>query len=157
MLIISLVACVLVIISLTKIFKENGKPAWAAIIPIYNFIVLCEIINKEWWYALLMLLPIANIYAIIVIYKGLADKYQKSTGYLIGLILLPFVFLPLLAFKKEKLGENITQHQKVEMPIGNEQVSPMIQNAVTNEQVQPLMQDFDANIQINNDNNNEQK
>ena len=41
MLIISLVACVLVILALAKIFKENGKPAWAAIIPIYNFIVFC--------------------------------------------------------------------------------------------------------------------
>jgi len=39
------------IIGLWKIFIKAGKPGWASIIPIYNIIVLLEIIGKPlWWF-----------------------------------------------------------------------------------------------------------
>ena len=39
----------ILIISMWKIFTKAGKPGWAAIVPIYNIIVLLEIVCKPIW------------------------------------------------------------------------------------------------------------
>lgn len=99
--IIAMAASVFMIISMWKVFKKLGKPGWAAIVPFYNVYVLCcEIAEKQWWYILLLCVPLANIYAMYVIYDAVAKKFGKDTGYTIGMIFLPIVFFPMLAFSK---------------------------------------------------------
>jgi len=39
---------VLMIVSMWKIFEKAGKPGWACIVPIYNMIILFEIVGKPW-------------------------------------------------------------------------------------------------------------
>ena len=92
---------ILKIVSLWKIFKKAGKPGWASIVPIYNIYIMCEIAEKEWWYILLLCVPFVNIYAIIVLYNGMAKKFGKGGGFVVGMILLPVVFFPMLAFGKD--------------------------------------------------------
>ncbi len=99
--ILSMALGVLKIVSLWKIFKKAGKPGWASIVPIYNIYIMCEIAEKEWWYILLLCVPFVNIYAIIVLYNGMAKKFGKGGGFVVGMILLPVVFFPMLAFGKD--------------------------------------------------------
>lgn len=99
--ILSMALSILMIVSLWKIFKKTGKPGWASIIPIYNIYIMCEIAEKEWWYVLLSFVPFANIYAMIVLYNGMAKKFGKSGGFVAGMILLPVIFFPMLAFGKD--------------------------------------------------------
>ena len=99
--ILSMALSILMIVSLWKIFKKAGKPGWASIIPIYNIYIMCEIAEKEWWYVLLSCVPFANIYAMIVLYNGMAKRFGKSGGFVVGMILLPVVFFPMLAFGKD--------------------------------------------------------
>ena len=99
--VLSMALSVLMIISLWKIFKKAGKPGWASIIPIYNIYIMCEIAEKEWWYVLLSCVPFANIYAMIVLYNGMAKRFGKSGGFVVGMILLPVIFFPMLAFGKD--------------------------------------------------------
>ncbi len=80
------------------VYQKAGKPGWAYIVPIYNMIVLMEIVKKPLWFFLLLCIPIVNIYAVIVVYNRLAKSFDKGIGYTIGLILFPFIFMPLLAF-----------------------------------------------------------
>lgn len=101
--ILSMALSILMIVSYWKIFVKAGKPGWAAIVPIYNFIVMCEIAEKPWWYVLLLCVPIANIYAMVVVYNGIAKKFGKGTGYTAGMILLPVIFMPMLAFEKNNV------------------------------------------------------
>lgn len=89
---------VLVIVSIWKIFEKAGKPGWAAIIPIYNMIVLLEIVRKPIWWIVLMLIPLVNIVVAIIVYVELAKAFGKSAGFGIGMIFLSFIFLPMLAF-----------------------------------------------------------
>ena len=89
---------VLVIVSIWKIFEKAGKPGWAAIVPIYNVIVLLEIVKKPTWWIVLMLIPLVNIVVAIIVYVELAKAFGKSAGFGIGMIFLSFIFLPLLAF-----------------------------------------------------------
>ena len=99
--ILSMALSILMIVSLWKIFKKAGKPGWASIIPIYNIYIMCEIAEKEWWYVLLYCVPFANIYAMIVLYNGMAKRFGKSGGFVAGMILLPVIFFPMLAFGKD--------------------------------------------------------
>ena len=100
-LVLFMVLSILMIISLWKIFKKAGKPGWASIVPIYNIYIMCEIAEKEWWYVLLSCVPFVNIYAMIVLYNGMAKRFGKSGGFVAGMILLPVVFFPMLAFGKD--------------------------------------------------------
>lgn len=79
------------------IFKKAGKPGWASIIPVYNILVQLEIIGRPWWWLLLMFVPIVNFVIGIILMLDLAKVFGKSSGFGIGLIFLPFIFLPILA------------------------------------------------------------
>lgn len=89
---------VLIIASLWKIFTKAGQPGWASIVPIYNIIVLCKIVGKPTWWILLMLIPIVNLVIAIILANELSKSFGKSVGFTIGLIFLPFIFYPMLAF-----------------------------------------------------------
>ncbi len=85
-----------------KIYTKAGKPGWACIIPIYGAIVLLEIIGKPWWWLFLFCIPLVNIIFIIIAINELSKSFGKGSGYTIGLLFLPIVFYPLLAFGDAK-------------------------------------------------------
>jgi hypothetical protein len=85
-----------------KVFAKAGKPGWACIVPIYNFIVLLEIVNKPWWWLLLMLIPLVNIIFIIIILNRVSKSFGKSEGFTVGLVLLGIIFWAILAFDKSE-------------------------------------------------------
>lgn len=88
----------LVIVSMWKIFTKAGEPGWAAIVPIYNIIVLLKIAGKPAWWFVLMLIPFVNIVIAAILCIGVANNFGKSTGYGLGLFFLGIVFWPMLAF-----------------------------------------------------------
>ncbi len=98
--VIGLAVGILVIVSLWIIFKKAGKPGWASIVPIYNIIVLIQIVGLPLWYLVLLIIPFANIYAIFKIYIELAHKFGKSTGFGVLSVFFSEICLPILAFDK---------------------------------------------------------
>jgi len=97
-----LAVVVVVIAGLWKTFTKAGKPGWAAIIPIYNAIVLLEIAGRPLWWFVLLLIPLVNIVISIIVALDIAKRFGQSVGFAIGLILLPFVFYPILGFGSAK-------------------------------------------------------
>jgi hypothetical protein len=92
-------ALVLVIVaSVWKVFTKAGQPGWAAIVPIYNIIVLLNIVGKPLWWIILFMIPLANIYAAFTVSVGLAKSFGKSTGFGLGLLFLGIIFFPMLGF-----------------------------------------------------------
>lgn len=89
---------VLMIAAVWKVFEKAGKPGWAAIIPIYNIIVILEISGKPLWWILLYLIPLVNIVVGLMVLSAFVRKYGKGTGFLLGMIFLPFIFWPVLGF-----------------------------------------------------------
>lgn len=81
-----------------KMFEKAGKPGWAFLVPIYNVIVMLEIINKPIKWLLFLIIPILNIVYGIKLYIELAKAFGKGTGFGIGMIFLPFVFVPMIGF-----------------------------------------------------------
>ena len=102
----------IIIISMWKIFKKAGEKSWKAVIPIYNLILLYKIsgISPLFLISLVLLvIPQTSLIGFFVwsiidaTQKGLlAKKFDKSTGFIIGIILFDFIFYPILAFGKSK-------------------------------------------------------
>lgn len=89
---------VLEIIILWKVFTKAGKPGWACIVPIYNAIVMLEIIGKPWWHMFLFCIPFYNLYLLIKYTNLLSKSFGQEVGFTVGLIFLPIIFLAILAF-----------------------------------------------------------
>ena len=102
-----------------KIFKKAGKPGWAAIIPIYNIIVMLEIAELPMWYIALYFVPGANIYALIKTYIEIAHKFGKSTGFGVGMAFLTPIFAGILAFSKDAnyIGSQNNVNQNYQQPM----------------------------------------
>jgi len=95
----------LLIISLWIVYQKANKPGWAVIIPIYNLLVFLEIVKKPWWWLFLMMIPVVNIIIAILITHQLSLSFGKGAGFTIGLLFLPFIFYPILAFGDAKYQE----------------------------------------------------
>jgi uncharacterized membrane protein YoaK (UPF0700 family) len=83
---------------LWKVFEKAGKPGWAAIVPIYNLIVLLEIAGKPAWWVILLLIPFVNIVVAIIMVLAIAKNFGKGAGFAIGLLLLGPIFYAILAW-----------------------------------------------------------
>jgi Family of unknown function (DUF5684) len=100
--VIYLLIILVCIIAMWKVYTKAGKPGWACIIPIYNLIVLLEIVGKPVWWFLLFLIPCVNIIFLIWTYNLLSKSFGKSEGFTVGLILLGPIFICILGFGSAK-------------------------------------------------------
>lgn len=97
--VITLLIFVAWIAGMWKVFEKAGQPGWAAIVPIYNLIILLQIVGKPIWWIVLMLIPIVNLVVFIIISMEVAVCFGKSKGWGVGLLFfLGFIGYPLLGF-----------------------------------------------------------
>ena len=93
-----LVVVIFEIAALWKVFAKAREPGWAAIIPIYNTIILLKICGRPWWWFILLLIPIVNIVMLILVLIDLSKTFGKSGAFAVGLFFLGFIFIPILGF-----------------------------------------------------------
>ena len=90
------------IVAYWKIFTKAGRSGVASLIPIYNLYVLAKIVGKRGWYLLWFLVPIANLVVAIKLIHYLSKSFGKDVGFTLGLLFLPIIFYPILAFGDSK-------------------------------------------------------
>jgi len=98
--VVTLALIILMIVALWRIYMKAGRPGWAAIIPVYNMVVLLEIVNKPTWWIILAFIPFVNVIVGIIVAYHLAKAFGKGAGFTVGMIILPFIFYPILGFGK---------------------------------------------------------
>lgn len=101
-LLIELLIAVVVIAGLWKVFTKAGEPGWAAIVPIFNMYILLKVVGRPWWWLILMIIPLVSLIVAIIVMLDLAKSFGKGVGFAIGLILLGFIFIPILGFSDAK-------------------------------------------------------
>ena len=94
----SLVATVVMLVALWKIFTKAGEAGWKCLIPIYNCYTSVKIADGNGWKFLLLLIPIVNIVYSVILTVRLAKSFGKSGGFAVGLIFLNVIFFLILAF-----------------------------------------------------------
>lgn len=92
-----------------KIFTKAGQDGWKSLIPFYNLYTQCEFTfgNGLWFLAYFVsIVPIVGGIAAflfnIVATIRLAKSFKQSTGFVLGLLFLPIIFVPILAFGKSE-------------------------------------------------------
>lgn len=140
--IISLVLCVFVLVCMWIVFRKAGKPGWAAIVPFYNLYVLFDITWGSGMRFLLLLIPIYNIILSIQTQVRLARAFGKSGGFAAGLVFLPYIFIPLLAFGKET-------YQGVPVKAAPYQNNPYQQGGYSQQPQQPYQNPYSQQPQYN--------
>lgn len=98
MMIIWLAVIVVMIAAMWKVFVKAGEPGWAAIVPIYNIIVMLKIAGKPAWWVILFLIPFVNFIMAIIMSLAIAKNFGKGTGFGLGLAFLSPIFYPMLAW-----------------------------------------------------------
>jgi uncharacterized membrane protein YhaH (DUF805 family) len=81
-----------------KVFTKAGQPGWAVLVPIYNLIVLMQIIGKPGWWWLLLYIPFYGIWVAWRMIALLAKSFGQSTGFAVGMLFLSPIFYPILGF-----------------------------------------------------------
>jgi len=101
--ILILIIPVLIIVLPTWFFyKKAGKPGWASIVPFYSTLIWLKIIGKPWYWLILFLIPYVNLIFLIWATNLTSKSYGKEQGFAFGLIFLPLIFYPILAFGSSK-------------------------------------------------------
>ncbi len=100
--IVYLAILVLWVAGMWKVFEKAGEPGWAAIVPIYNMVVLLKIVGRPIWWIILLLIPFVSFIIWIVLCFDVAKRFGKGAGMAIGLAILPFIFFPILAWGDAK-------------------------------------------------------
>ena len=85
-----------------KIFTKAGQEGWKSLIPFYNAYVQLQITKQPTIWLLYFFIPFVNIYFGIKHIHGLSRAFGKDVGFTVGIILLPIVFYPILAFGDSK-------------------------------------------------------
>lgn len=96
--IIYLASLVLAVAGIWKTFEKAGQPGWGAIIPIYNIYLMTQIAQKPGWWTIMFFIPLVNIIFAIMLFHEIAKRFGQGIGFTIGLLLLSFVFFPILGF-----------------------------------------------------------
>ncbi len=85
-----------------KAFEKAGEPGWTCLVPIYNMMIMSKIAGRGENYGLMCLIPcVGPIFAILIL-LDFCKKFDVGGGFVIGLLLLPMVFWPMLGFGSAK-------------------------------------------------------
>lgn len=73
-----------------KLYQKAGRKAWEAAIPVYNPIILMKIINRPWWFTILLFIPIINLIMFPVIWVETLRSFgrNKTSDTFLGIITL---------------------------------------------------------------------
>ena len=109
------------IVTMWRIFTKAGQPGWKCIIPIYRDYIQAKFTCWPWLGIVVGILSVVSLTDVdtftticrtcyfagsIVMTWQLGASFGKSTGFRIGLILLPIVFYPILAFGSSRYEGN---------------------------------------------------
>ena len=97
MILIYLAIIAIMLASLWKIFVKMGDPGWMGIIPFLNVYRIFQRTRPNEATILTIVSVICGLVSLVA-WWDLAKLFGKSGAYAVGLIFLPFIFMPMLAF-----------------------------------------------------------
>ncbi|MFC5046370.1 signal peptidase I [Aquimarina hainanensis] len=62
-----------------KLYIKAGRKAWEAAVPVYNAVVLTKIINRPWWWVILLFIPVINVIMLPVVWVETIRSFGQNT------------------------------------------------------------------------------
>jgi len=110
------------------LFKKAGYPAWAGLIPFYNYYIWTKVTGRPWWYAIVSYLPIFGTFVSLSMCIDTAKSFNKKSFLEhVASILIPFIYFPYIGTKKdvEYIGQGAT-FEKERKPVQREWADAII-------------------------------
>ncbi|MFD1095502.1 signal peptidase I [Salegentibacter chungangensis] len=63
-----------------RLYIKAGRKAWEAAIPVYNAVLLMKIINRPWWWVILLFIPIVNLVMFPVIWVETIRSFGRNSS-----------------------------------------------------------------------------
>ncbi|MBE0650565.1 MAG: signal peptidase I [Bacteroidales bacterium] len=83
-------------------FRKAGRKSWETLVPFYNLYVFLKIIEKPWWWYLLLLFPFINVFVYMLMLVEMAKCFGKfGLGEQFLAVVFPFIYFPYLATRPE--------------------------------------------------------
>ncbi len=143
-----IILSVFVVYANWHLFIKMNRKGWESLIPIYHHYVLFDVLYDEGYKVFFLLIPIYNIYLIILLYLDLADQFDKSTGFGLGLLLLyPFFISPLALGNSKFVGRRIKESGAIAEKKVEEVKGKNIKTSITN-QIKSLKENKESNDPI---------
>lgn len=99
--IIILASFVIGVLVFSNLFVKAGRQRWEAFVPIYNYFIAIKIIERPWWWTILLFVPVVgNIMLLVVIYEFLHVFGYRNKRYTLFTILTLGLFLVYVNFNK---------------------------------------------------------
>lgn len=93
---ILLAILIAVIVGWWAMFEKAGFAGWLSLIPIVNTIFLIRVSGNPYWMVLLLFIPVVNFFLVIFVFYSLTERFGQGFLYFLGILFLPFIFMPLL-------------------------------------------------------------
>ena len=62
-----------------KLYVKAGRQAWEAAVPVYNAVVLMKIINRPWWWTILLFIPVVNLIIFPVVWVETIRSFGRNS------------------------------------------------------------------------------
>jgi signal peptidase I len=71
-----------------KLYQKAGRKPWEAAVPVYNAIILMKIINRPWWWVILLFIPVVNLIMFPVVWVETLRSFGKNstTDTILGIV-----------------------------------------------------------------------
>ncbi len=75
-----------------RLYQKAGRKAWEAAIPVYNAVILMKIINRPWWWVILLFIPIVNLIMFPVIWVETIRSFGRNSTWETFLVVITLGF-----------------------------------------------------------------
>lgn len=100
--IIYVAVIVFFLVAAWRVYSKAGEPGWTGVIPIVNTFYLLKIVGRPFWWFFLFLIPIIGWVWAVIAMHDLSRSFGHGGWFTVGLIFLPFIFFPILAFGQSR-------------------------------------------------------
>ncbi len=92
-----------IILGLAFIFRKAGRPAWGALIPVYNLYLWLKVINKPLWWFIFLAIPFINVFMIMLMLVETVKPFRQYAMYQQGAaVIFAFAYIPWLGLSKSQ-------------------------------------------------------
>lgn len=128
----------LVMIGGKNLFKKASKKESTAFYPVINLFTLLDITETSTFLGILFFVPIINVIVLSILFYRLGSSFNTSLFFKIGLVILPIVFYPILAFGDKAYKLNDEEYFKALDNAKGESINLMTQEEIKAENNAPV-------------------
>ena len=128
--VLSLGRSAIIMVGGKNLFRKAYKNEASSYIPVLNLFYMLEIADVSTFFGILFFVPFFNLVPLVLMGIGLGKNFKCSGGFTAGLVLLPIVFYPMLAFSDRTYKVNDEKYFRALDSVRGENLNLMTQEDV---------------------------